>query len=80
MRDRFIDVTSQLLADDPRLALVLAAISREQFAGAAARHPRRVIDVGIREQLMVGVAGGLALTGLRPIVHTYAPFVVERGF
>ena len=36
------------------------------FAPAAGRHPDRVLNVGIREQLMLGVAGGLALTGLRP--------------
>jgi len=29
---------------------------------------------------MLGVAGGLALTGLRPIVHSYATFVVDRAY
>ncbi|MDM4721815.1 transketolase [Micromonospora sp. WMMA1363] len=80
MRDCFIDTTTSLLAEDPRSALVLADISAAQFAAAAAHHPDRVLNVGIREQLMVGVAGGLALTGLRPVVHSYAPFLVERAY
>ncbi|WP_377267392.1 transketolase family protein [Peterkaempfera sp. SMS 1(5)a] len=80
MRDRFAAVTSRLLDDDPRIALVLADISADRFREAAAAHPDRVLNVGIREQLMVSVAGGLALTGLRPIVHTFASFLVERTF
>lgn len=80
MREAFADATTSLLDEDPRVSLVLADISADRFALAAAAHPDRVLNVGIREQLMVSVAGGLALTGLRPIVHSYAPFVVERAW
>ncbi|MCW2719537.1 transketolase [Pseudonocardia sp.] len=80
-RARFYRLLPHLLADDPRLVAVLAEI------GAAHLDPAdvgpladRVVNVGIREQLLVGVAGGLALTGLRPVVHTFAPFLVERPF
>src|SRR5262252_8167155 len=80
MRTVFASAASSLLDEDPLAAVVLAEISVDLFAKAAARHPDRVLNVGIREQLMVSVGGGLALAGLRPIVHTYAPFLVERAF
>ncbi len=80
MRERFVSVTSELLESNPRTALVLADISAAAFEPARVRHPDRVINVGIREQLMLGVASGLSLTGLRPIAHSYAPFLVERAF
>ncbi|MFC1420640.1 transketolase family protein [Streptacidiphilus cavernicola] len=80
MRDRFISTATALLDEDPRAALALADISAAGFQDAARAHPDRVINVGIREQLLIGVAGGLALTGLRPIAHTFASFLVERPF
>ncbi|MEH0821964.1 MULTISPECIES: transketolase family protein [unclassified Micromonospora] len=79
MRETFIASATELLAD-PRTTIVLADISADAFAPAARRYPDRVVNVGIREQLMMGVAGGLALTGQRPIVHSYAPFLVERAY
>ncbi|MEZ0068102.1 transketolase [Streptacidiphilus sp. MAP12-20] len=80
MRDRFISTTTALLDEDPRLAVVLADISATGFDRAAAAHPDRVLNVGIREQLLIGAAGGIALTGMRPIAHTFASFLIERPF
>jgi transketolase len=80
MRDRFMRVTSELLDSDPQVAVVLADIGASNFEPARQRHPHRVINLGIREQLLIGVTSGLALSGLRPVAHTFAPFLVERPF
>jgi transketolase len=75
MREVFADTVTEVMETDPRVAVVLAEISRDVFQAGD-----RVLNVGIREQLMVGVGAGLALSGLRPVVHSYAPFLVERPF
>ena len=82
MRDRFVGVTTRILDRDPRTALVLADISVDRFrqCGALERHPERIVNVGIREQAMIGVAAGLALEGFRVLAHSFAPFLVERPF
>ena len=82
MRQRFYRVTCELVDSNPRVAVVLAEIGVGYLAdvGAFDRHPDRVINVGIREGLMVGAAAGMAIEGMRPIAHSYAPFLVERTF
>lgn len=80
MRERFATTASELLDSDDSAAVVLAEISASAFDAAAARHPNRVINVGIREQLAINLAAGMALTGMRPMVHTFASFLIERGF
>jgi transketolase len=80
MRERFAQTAVEILESDPLSALVLADISADYFKDVAARFPERVTNVGIREQLLVSVAGGLALAGMRPIVHSYATFAVSRAY
>jgi transketolase len=80
MRETFLSTMEEALDVDPRLAVVTADISFASLVAAKRRHPHRVINVGIREQLLVSVGGGLALTGMRPVVHTFASFLVERPF
>ncbi|MFI9639187.1 transketolase family protein [Micromonospora sp. NPDC051925] len=80
MRSVFVDTVIESLATDPKLVLLTADISSWSFDEARLTYPDRVINVGIREQAMIGMAGGLALNGFRPVAHTYTPFLVERPF
>ncbi|MFO1320485.1 MAG: transketolase C-terminal domain-containing protein [Burkholderiales bacterium] len=43
------------------------------------RHPDRFVELGIAEQNAIGVASGLATTGMRPYVCAYAPFISARS-
>ena len=79
-RAQFGRTVTDLLGEDPSTALVYAEISARFFTEAEERHGDRVFNVGIREQLLVNVGAGLALTGMRPVVHTFGTFLVERAF
>ena len=81
MRDQFANVFFEEAKNDTRLAMVVADISP---AGAMTKFkeesPERFINVGVSEQIMVGMAAGLALQGLRPFVYTIATFSLYRPF
>ncbi|HET6653678.1 MAG TPA: transketolase [Nocardioides sp.] len=79
-RQRFAQTAADLVEEDLSVALVYAEISGQFFGDVESRHPDRVVNVGIREQLLVNVGAGLALSGMRPIVHTFGSFLVERAF
>src|SRR5918912_1606824 len=42
--------------------------------------PGRFFNCGVAEANMMGVAAGLALSGLRPVVYTITPFTTTRCF
>jgi transketolase len=54
------------------VAAARATKFREEF-------PDRVIEVGIAEQDAVDIAAGLATTGMKPVVVTYAGFLTMRA-
>lgn len=43
-------------------------------------HKERAFNTGIAEQATVGIAAGMALTGLKPIIYSQIPFLVMRSF
>lgn len=80
MRASFGRAACALVDTDPRAAVVLADISTEYFDVVASVHPTRVVNVGIMEQTMVGVAAGFAMEGFHPIAHSLSPFIAERPY
>lgn len=47
--------------------------------GFEREHPGRFFECGIAEQDMVSMAGGMALAGLAPVVHSFACFLSARA-
>ncbi len=80
MRKQFVRTTEALMAEDERLVVLLGDISVFGFRNAFERFPGRIYNVGICEQAMTSLAAGLSKEGLVPVVHSIAPFVVERCF
>lgn len=44
------------------------------------KYPDNVVNTGIQEANMIGVAAGLYLTGMKPYVHSFSPFASRRVF
>lgn len=81
MRNRFADTFYELGKLDDRLCVVVADISP---AGSIAKFrnqfPGRFINTGVAEQIMIGMAAGMAQRGLRPFAYTIATFTLYRPF
>src|SRR3954470_1160727 len=81
MRNRFADTFYELGKQDTRLCVVVADISPagsiEKFRS---EFPRRFINTGVSEQIMIGMVAGMAQRGLRPFAYTIATFTLYRPF
>lgn len=79
MRKQFVKTTEELLKNDDRLVVLLGDIGVFGFRQSFERYPDRIYNIGILEQSTIGMAAGLAMSGFIPVVHTIAPFIVERS-
>jgi transketolase len=80
MRNVFADEVTQLAQIDSRLILLSGDIGNKLFDNFKKVDARRFLNCGVAEANMMGVAAGLALSGLRPIVYSITPFTTTRCF
>jgi transketolase len=80
-RQGWADALIELGEKDPRIVVLDADLAKStltcQFKD---KFPKRFFDMGIAEQNMIKVAGGMSLTGLIPFVTTYGVFVSGRAW
>jgi transketolase len=79
-RDAFIETLEALAAANENIvAVVNDSVGSSKLTGFRDKFPERLINVGIAEQNMVGVAAGLANGGKMPFVCAAAPFLTGRA-
>ena len=78
MRKQLVKSVSNLLVNDKNTILLLGDIGVFGFRDSFKEYPDRVYNIGILEQSTISLSSGLSSVGLIPIVHTIAPFLVER--
>lgn len=78
MRNAFADELTRLGNADERVVMLSGDIGNRLFDKFKDAHPSRFFNCGVAEQNMMGVAAGMAMSGLRPIAYTITPFVTTR--
>jgi transketolase len=80
LRNAFADEITRLGAADTRVVLLSGDIGNKLFDKFKAHAEDRFYNCGVAEANMMGVAAGMALSGLRPVVYTITPFTTTRCF
>ena len=80
MRKQFVKTISKLFIKDKKIVMLLGDIGVFGFRNLFKLYSKRIYNIGILEQSMISLAAGLSNEGMKPIVHTIAPFIVNRAY
>jgi len=80
VRQQFADTMLAVGQEDPELVVMVGDISHGILQPFAKACPGRYYNAGILEPTMMSMGAGLARAGLYPVIHTIAPFLIERAF
>jgi len=79
MRKQFGKTIVEIAEKDDKLVLLIGDVFQEMDEFVK-RFPGRFYNLGLCEQTMISTAAGMALEGLRPVVYSITPFLLERPF
>jgi transketolase len=80
MRNAFASEMTALAKEDARVVLVSGDIGNRLFDEFKVAAPGRFVNAGAAEANMIGMAAGMAMSGLRPVVYTINSFLTTRCY
>src|SRR6266436_5441839 len=80
-REAYGQALAELGGKNPNVIALDADLAKSTFSAKfQEKFPDRFFTVGIAEANMVGIAGGLALTGKIPFASSFAVFLCDKGY
>ena len=79
-RQRFTELLTEEMRQNENIILLVGDVGYKVFDHLREEYPDRVINPGAAEQLMIGMAAGLAMDGKIPVCDSITPFVLYRPF
>tara|TARA_R110000796_G_scaffold54022_1_gene126508 strand:- start:758 stop:1228 length:471 start_codon:yes stop_codon:yes gene_type:complete len=80
MRREFAKKLYDAMEKDDRIFLITADLGYGVLDDIRRDFPKRAINIGSSEMLMVGIAVGLAQSGYIPVCYSITPFLLYRPF
>ena len=80
MRREFADELYKIMSKDENVYLIVGDVGYGLFDKLKEEFPERYINPGAAEQLIVGMAAGLAMEGKIPIIYSITPFILYRPY
>ena len=80
VRKKFISLLHEEMKINDKIVLVLGDLGYGHFDKIREEFPNRVFNPGAAEQLMLGMACGMAMEGLIPVCYSMTPFILYRHF
>jgi transketolase len=80
MRRAFSDTLLKLAEENEKIIFLTGDLGFGVFDEFIEKFPKRYINTGVAEGLLINAAVGLALEGWKPIVYSIGPFAICRPF
>lgn len=80
MRAEFVGEVLKLMKKDEDIFVLLGDLGFGIFDQMRNEFPTRCINIGSSEQLMLGMASGMAIEGKKVICYSITPFLLYRPF